>query len=118
MPRPVRAPGRTSEDRDSDRPSFRPNRRNTDTEIIALREKDHTFAYIATSLGLKRATDAHDAFVRAMRGLPDEQRSEVVGRESLRLDRLENRIRTRDIKDPLKMTRRLEALQSMRDLLR
>jgi hypothetical protein len=117
VPRPRGTTGRFTDDRDNDRPSPRPNRRNTDAEIVALRDRDHSFASIAVSLGLKRATDAHAGFLRALRQLPDGQRSEAMKRESQRLDRLEDRIRTRDRLDPPKMARRLQALQTMRDLL-
>jgi hypothetical protein len=117
MPRPQRSNGRDQTDRDNDRPAPRPNRRNSDGDSMALRDQDQSFASIASSLGLKRATDAHAGYLRALRQLPDGQRSDAIKRENDRLDRLEDRIRTRDKSDPPKMTRRLQALQTMRRLL-
>ena len=118
MPRPRGSKESFFDNRDNDRPSPRPNRRNTGAEILALRDQEHTFASIAGAVGLKRSSDAHAGFVRAVRELPEDQRTEVLQREAQRLDRLEQRIRTRDGADPTKMARRLEALQAMRDVLR
>lgn len=117
MPRDQRPTGRDRTDRDNDRPASRPNRRNSDGDSMALRDQDHSFASIAVSLGLKRAADAHAGYLRALRQLPDGQRSDAIKREYVRLDRLEDRIRTRDQSNPSKMARRLEALQTMRHLL-
>lgn len=117
MPRPRGFNGSSSDSRDDDRPSPRPNRRNSGAEIIGLRDQGHSFASIAGSVGMKRSADAYAGFVRAVRDLPEEQRSELVGRESARLDELEERIRNRDSSDPPKMERRLDALKAMRDRL-
>ena len=119
MPKPRGGPSRPGEDRDRDRdaPSFRPQRRNTSAEVLALRESDHSFVSIASSLGMKRASEAHEGFLKAVREMPDDQRAEAVKRESARLDRLEQRIRSRDASDPSKMARRLAGLQTMRDRL-
>ena len=51
---------------------------------------------MARALGLKRAMDAHAAFVRAVRSRPEAERAALSKRESLRLDQLEKRIRSRD----------------------
>jgi hypothetical protein len=89
-------------------------RRNLDADVVALRETGLSFAAVASSLGLKRATDAHAAFVRAVRALPESERPAMIQREAGRLDRLEARIRSRDEAQPAKMARRLEALEVLR----
>jgi hypothetical protein len=65
-------------------------------------------------LGFKRATDARQAFLRALRAASEDERKILVGRELQRLDELEARIRTRDAAAPDKLDRRLEALAALR----
>jgi len=97
-----------------DRPARLAPRRNTDGEALALREQGRSYAAIARTLGLKRATDARAAFLRALRAAPEDERTQIVRRESERLDQLEVRIRTRDAAAPDKLERRLEALAALR----
>lgn len=84
---------------------------------MSLRETGRSYAAIAQSLGIKRATEAHAAFVRAVRARPDTERTAMTQREAQRLDQLEQRIRDRDAERPDKMERRLGALQHLRDSL-
>lgn len=70
---------------------------------------------MARNLGLKRATDARAAFIRALRSSPEADRKDMVVREHQRLDALETRIRSRDAAEPEKMERRLEALAKLRE---
>lgn len=79
-----------------------------------LREEGRTFAAIARTVGLKRAADAREAFLRELRSRPDEERRDLVERELERLDKLEIRIRTRDAEKPDKLQTRLGALAAMR----
>ena len=69
---------------------------------------------MARSLGLKRSTDARQAFLRGMKGKPDTERALIAQREQVRLDQLEVRIRERDREDPVKLERRLAALAQLR----
>ena len=92
-------------------------RRNIDEEIVSLREKGESYSAVARALGLKRAMDAHAAFVRAVRSRPEAERVALSKRESLRLDQLEKRIRSRDAEDPVKLERRLTALEALRQAL-
>ena len=85
---------------------------------MALREQGRSFAAIARTLGLKRAGDARQAFLRELRSRPGEERQGLVERELERLDKLEARIRTRDVDEPDKLQTRLGALAAMRDSLR
>ena len=72
---------------------------------------------MARSIGLRRSLDAHAAFLRALRRRQGDERASLTQRESLRLDELESRIRTRDASDVTKMERRLTAVGKMRELL-
>jgi hypothetical protein len=82
-----------------------------------LRDSGQTYASVARSLGFKRAIEAQAAFLRALRQREGDERVRLTERESVRLDQLETRIRTRDADDPVKMERRLVALGKMRETL-
>jgi hypothetical protein len=122
MPRFNPRPEKPRSERDSaDRPrrAERPRqpRRDVDEEVVSLREKGESYSAVARALGLKRAMDAQAAFVRAVRSRPDPERAALSKRESLRLDQLEERIRSRDAEDPVKLERRLTALEALRQAL-
>jgi hypothetical protein len=85
---------------------------------MALREQGRSFAAIARTLGLKRAVDAREAFLRELRSRHEEERQHLVERELARLDQLEARIRARDADEPDKLQTRLGALAAMRESLR
>ena len=95
----------------------RQNRRSLDEEVVTLRETGKSYAAVAQALGIKRAAEAHAAFIRVLRARPDEERAALADRESQRLDRLEQRIRTRDAEEPDKLERRLGALEKLRQSL-
>jgi len=96
----------------------RPPRRNIDEEVVALRERGKSYSAIASALGMKRAVNANEAFVRAMHSLAEKERSALRQRESARLDQLEARIRSRDAHEPAKMERHLVALEALRGNIR
>ena len=112
-----RASGPRFEGSDGSKRSERPygSRNGTDAEALRLREKGLSYAAVARSLGLKRATDARSAFVRALRASPGETHAGIVAREHERLDALEVRIRDRDRAEPDKLERRLAALARLRE---
>ena len=83
-----------------------------------LREEGRSFAAIARTVGMKRASDAREAFLRELRSRPEEERQALVDRELGRLDKLEERIRSRDAEEPDKLQTRLGALAAMRASLR
>ncbi len=85
---------------------------------MTLRETGRSYAAVAQSLGIKRASEAQAAFVRALRSFPEPERAALTQRESERLDLLERRIRDRDAEEPEKMDRRLVALEKLRESLR
>jgi hypothetical protein len=122
MPRFNPRPEKPRSERDSaERPrrAERPRqpRRDVDEEVVSLREKGESYSAVTRALGLKRAIDAQAAFVRAVRSRPDPERAGLSKRESLRLDQLEERIRSRDAEDPVKLERRLSALEALRQAL-
>ena len=122
MPRVNPRPEKPRSDRDSaGRPqrAERPHqpRRDVDEEVVRRREKGESYSAVARALGLKRAMDAQAAFLRALRSRPEPERAALSKRESLRLDQLEERIRSRDAEDPVKLARRLTALEALRQAL-
>jgi hypothetical protein len=119
-----RRPGRSGERRPSDEgrqkeSSFtrREPRRNTDEEALALREENRSYAWVARSLGFKRANDARQGFLRALAKREGADRDALRLRELSRLDELEARIRRRDESKPEKMAGRLVALDRLRQEL-
>lgn len=96
----------------------RSSRTDVDEQILRLRDGGNSYSSVASKLGLPRAVDAQAGFIRALQRRPDDQRSELSGRESARLDTLEARVRSRDAEDPEKMNRRLEALEKLRQSLK
>lgn len=92
-------------------------RRSLDEEVVELRERGQSYSAVASALGIKRAVNAQEAFIRVMRGLPEKERKEMHARESARLDQLEVRIRTRDVGQPVKMERHLAGLEALRETM-
>lgn len=88
-----------------------------DEQVLRLRETGASYSAVARSLGLRRALDAHRAFVRAVNKREGDERHQLVTREMARLDQLEIRIRQRDAGDDEKVERRLLALQRLREAL-
>ncbi len=74
-----------------------------------------SYAAIARTLGLKRATEARQAFLRSLRNQPDDERKLIAAPELQRIDKLEARIRDRDADEPEKLDRRLAALAALRE---
>jgi hypothetical protein len=83
-----------------------------------MREQGRSFAAIARAIGLKRAADAREAFLRELRSRPGEERQGLVEREMERLDKLEVRVRAREAEEPDKLQTRLGTLAAMRQSLR
>jgi hypothetical protein len=61
-----------------------------DHKVLSLRRTGRSFSAIARELSLGGAVDANEAFNRALRRCPEEERKEVVAEELQRLDRLES----------------------------
>lgn len=98
-------------------PSRRPPSGDVDEQVLRLRETGASYSAIARGLELRRAVDAHRAFVRAVGRREGEERRQLVTSESARLDKLELRIRQRDAGDQEKVERRLLAVVRLREAL-
>jgi hypothetical protein len=83
--------------------------------ILELRGAGHSFAGIAADVGLPRAIDAFDAFVRALRGMSAAERKALKKAEGGRLDVLERRTRARST--PEKLDKKLAAIANLRKQL-
>lgn len=82
-----------------------------------MREQNRSYAWVARSLGFKRANDARQGFLRALAKREGAERVALRRRELERLDELEARIRRRDENAPDKMAGRLVALDRLRQEL-
>lgn len=92
----------------------RPQQANVDEQVLSLREANASYSKIARRLELRRATDAHQAFIRAVGARSGDDQRTLVANEQTRLDRLEERIRSRDADDQVKLERRLSAVAKLR----
>jgi len=86
-------------------------------QALSLRESDMSYTAIARKLELRRATDAHKAYIRAVLSKSGDQRRILVTNERVRLDGLERRARERDSADPDQLQRRLLAVARLRAAL-
>jgi hypothetical protein len=93
-------------------------RRSSDQDVLALRKDGSSFSAIARQLGMKRSSDAYQAFHRALSARPELERPLLAREELERLVTLEARIRSRDALVPDKLHQRLEGLEQMREDLR
>jgi len=59
-----------------------------DHQALELRMKGRSFPFIAKELKFPRAVDANEAFNRALRRSPDDERKKIVDAELKRLDNL------------------------------
>jgi hypothetical protein len=86
-------------------------------QALSLREGNASYSAIARRLALRRAVDAHQAFIRAVNARTGDEQKHLVAKEQARLDVLESRIRTRDAADPEKIERRVQAVAKLRAAL-
>jgi hypothetical protein len=91
--------------------------RHIDDQVLKLREGGATYAVIARRLKLEKSTDAHQAFIRAVRSRQGDDRQQLVATEGARLDQLEARVRARHADDPDTLARRLQAVENLRAAL-
>jgi len=59
-----------------------------DRQALELRMEGRSFPFIAKKLKFERAVDANEAFNRALRRSPDDERKKIVDHELKRLDAL------------------------------
>ena len=103
-----RRPERPMRSTDRNRPA------NLDEQALSLGGANPSYSEIARRLEMRRATDAHRAFIRAVAARTGKEQRLLVAYEQGRLDNLETRIRVRDVQDPDKLERRLAAVPNLR----
>ncbi len=91
--------------------------RHVDDQALKLREGGATYSVIARRLKLEKSTDAHQAFIRAVRARQGDERLQLVATEGARLDQLEARVKVRHGDDPETLARRLQAVENLRAAL-
>jgi hypothetical protein len=88
-----------------------------DGEVLRLRSSGRTFARISRDLAFDRPLDAQRAFKRAVSRLPEDQQDQVRQQETLRLDKLAQRLNADTDGSDEDRARRLVALERLRGLL-
>ena len=88
-----------------------------DAQALALREAGTSFSAIARVLELERAVDAHRCFIRALNAHNGDDRRRLIDKEEVRLNMLEERIRSRDAADATKVARRLSGVTNLREAI-
>ena len=63
-----------------------------DEQALVLRGQSKGFGAIAQALGLSRASEANEAFNRALRRRPPEEQAKIRSEENGRLDRLRDAV--------------------------
>jgi hypothetical protein len=86
-------------------------------KVLELRVQGRSFAGIAKTLGLRRPSQANDAFNRAMRRKPPAERDALRGRELARLDTLADAVRARPEVGAGGVARRLRTVARLRAML-
>ena len=87
-----------------------------DARVLDLRGQGRSFGSIAKLLGYERASDANEAFNRALRLQPAEEQAAIRAQESERLDVLESKVRELPDGSP-EIDRRLRTIARLRELL-
>ncbi len=85
-----------------------------DDDVLRLRRQGQAYARISRELGLDRAADAQQAFLRAVRRLPAADAEQVRDEELSRLDRLAERVRADTGKNDMDRARQLKTIERMR----
>ena len=87
---------------------------DTDDQVLALRSQSMRFGKIAETLGIGRATDANEAFNRALRRRPPEEQVTIRSEENRRLDRLANAIKADESRTKQDVEKRMNAVERLR----
>lgn len=85
-----------------------------DEQVLRLRQRGQAYARISRELGLDRATDAQQAFRRALRRLPEAEATPIRNDELARLDRLTDRVHGDTTRDEADRARQLKTIDTMR----
>jgi len=90
---------------------------SSDDTALELRRSGRSFAAIAKKLGLTRASDANDAFNRALRTRPTDEQVVLREEESLRLDKLVTKVQSRKDLGQEDVDRQLRTITRLREAL-
>ena len=88
-----------------------------DDRALALRRQSKGFGKIAQVLGLSRASDANEAFNRALRRRSPEEQAVIRVEENGRLDRLREAVTADDHRTTAEVEKRLRAIERLRTRL-
>jgi hypothetical protein len=89
-----------------------------DEKVLQLRRQGLAYARISRDLSLASASDAQQAFRRAVRRLPSPDATRVREEELARLDRLAERVRADTGRTDLERARQLKTIDRMRTQIR
>lgn len=90
---------------------------DTDDQVLTLRSQSMGFGKIAQTLGIGRASDANDAFNRALRRRPPQEQATIRSEENRRLDRLANAIKADESRTEQDVEQRMRAVERLRSRL-
>jgi hypothetical protein len=89
-----------------------------DDTALRLRAGGKSFVAVAQALSYGRAHQANDAFNRALRRKPAEERASLRREELTRLDTMAEGVRASEQLGPDDVARRLRAVERLRTMLR
>ena len=89
----------------------------SDDTALELRRSGRSLAAIAKKLGLTRASDANEAFNRALRTRPTDEQVVLREEESLRLDKLATKVQSRKDLAQEDVNRQLRTITRLREAL-
>ena len=90
---------------------------STDDTALELRRSGRSFAAIAKKLGWERASVANDAFNRALRTRPSDEQVVLREEETVRLDKLATKVRSRTDLAEEDVNRQLRTITRLREAL-
>ncbi|MDQ3979257.1 MAG: hypothetical protein M3314_06885 [Actinomycetota bacterium] len=85
-----------------------------DEQALTLRGQSKGFGKIAEALGLGKASEANEAFNRALRRRPSEEQATIRTEENRRLDRLAKAIKANGSRTKEDVDNRLKAVERLR----
>ncbi len=88
-----------------------------DEQALVLRGQAKGFGKIAEALGLERASDANEAFNRALRRHPADEQEAIRAAENRRLDRLAAAASADDSRTKEELAKSLRAVERLRSRL-
>ena len=90
---------------------------DVDEQALVLRSQSKGFGKIAETLGLGKASDANEAFNRALRRRPPEEQETIRAEESSRLDRLAGAVKADATRSKEDVDKRMRAVERLRTRL-